>query len=51
MTSPIINKDIATCFRGLYADIYVNAGDDGNGLNEYLDISDICSSSNETLPN
>ena len=44
------SKDIATAFRGFYAHIYVNSGDDVNALNEYLNLIDICSSSNETLP-
>ena len=44
------SKDIATAFSGSYADVYVNSGDDVKALNEYLNLIDICSSSNETSP-
>ena len=39
-------KDIATAFRGFYANIC----DDFNALNEYLDVIDIRSSSSAPLP-
>ena len=46
----VYDKDTATAFREFYVDIYVNSGCDGQALNEYLNLIDICSSSNETLP-